>query len=151
MTTDKIENLGKIILSTKQQDLEKIKDLFGLDNCDASVVEQKPGEVLELIQQDLSTYNPDAKYLIKRFDIELTDWEIGHFSSYDDYIRKDWKIGDVTTYDWQNIKVCSANAGKNPRIIYQITGTITEKTNEFINRLKRFGSHQLELTDNSWF
>jgi len=32
-----------------------------------------------------------------------------------------------------------------------LTGIITEKTDDFLNRLKRFGDHQLTLKDNSWF
>jgi hypothetical protein len=66
------------------------------------------------------------------------------------YLHQQWRAGDVTTFDWQNIPHSTANAGHNPRVTYQLTGIITERTTEFINRLKRFESHQLELTDNSW-
>jgi hypothetical protein len=86
-----------------------------------------------------------------RIQIDLTDWEIGHFSSYDEYQYTNWKIGDVTIYNWQSTSVCSAKASNNNRVIYQLTGVVTEKTTEFLNRLKRFGSHNLELTEKSWF
>lgn len=152
MTTDKVTKLGTIIGANPNSDtLNTIKGLFGLAQCEDTLIIQKPNDVSVLSLVDLSTYNPEAKYLVMRIHVDLTDWEIGHFSSYDDYQRKDWKTGDVTTYDWQSVKTCSANAGTNHRIVYQLTGVVTEKTNEFINRLKRFGSHQLELTDNSWF
>ncbi len=152
MTTDKVTKLGNIIgANSSDITLNKIKDLFGLSQCEDKLIVQKPNDVSVLTQSDLSSYNPEAKYLVMRIQIDLTDWEIGHFSSYDDHQHTNWKTGDVTIYDWQSTSVCSANASNNNRVMYQLTGVVTEKTNEFINRLKRFGSHQLELTDNSWF
>lgn len=152
MTTDKVTKLGSII-GAKSDDitLNKIKDLFGLSQCEHRLIVQKPNDVSTTELVDLSSYSPEAKYLVMRIQVDLTNWEIGHFASYDDQQYRDWKIGDVTLYDWQSTTVCSANASNNDRILYQLTGVVTEKTNEFINRLKRFGSHQLELTDNSWF
>ncbi len=155
MTTDKITNLGKIVADFKTElnpsQLKQIKDLFGLDKCEDVLIVQKPGDIELLAADDVSRINPDAKYMITRIDIELSDWEVGQFSSYDDYQRQHWKAGDVSTYNWQSVKRATANTGLNTRITLQLTGIVTEKTTEFMNRLKRFGSHQLELTDNSWF
>lgn len=152
MINEKLKNLGRIIgAKTDDDSLKKVKDLFSLANCQDFIMIQRPGDVFKTSLVDLSDRNPDAKHLIMRLEIELTDWEVGHFSSYDSYQRTDWKIGDVTTYDWQSTTICSANASTNNRIVYQLSGVVTEKTTEFINRLKRFGSHQLELSDNSWF
>jgi hypothetical protein len=109
-----------------------------------------PGEVWNLHLDKLEKWAPNAPWTVMRIQVALTDWEQGHFWSYGNYLHQQWHAGDVTTFDWQNIPHSTANAGHNPRVTYQLTGIITERTTEFINRLKRFESHQLELTDNSW-
>lgn len=131
--------------------LQKISDLFGLDDCMNRIHVQMPGEVWNLHLDKLEKWAPDAPYSVMRIQLALTDWEQGHFWSYGNYNHQQWHAGDVTTFDWQNIPHSTANAGHNPRVTFQITGIITPKTIEFLNRLKRFGSHQLEVTENSWF
>lgn len=131
--------------------LQKISDLFGLDDCMNRIHVQMPGEVWNLHLDKLEKWAPDAPYSVMRIQLALTDWEQGHFWSYGNYNHQQWHAGDVTTFDWQNIPHSTANAGHNPRVTFQMTGIITPKTTEFLNRLKRFGSHQLEVTENSWF
>jgi len=130
--------------------LKKISDLFGLDDCMECIHVQMPGEVCSLHLDNLEKLAPNEPWKVMRLQIALTDWEQGHFCSYGNYNHQQWRAGEVTTFDWQNIPHSTANAGHNPRVTYQLTGIITERTTEFINRLKRFESHQLELTDNSW-
>jgi hypothetical protein len=130
--------------------LKKISDLFGLQDCMERIHVQMPGEVWNLHLDKLEKWAPDAPWTVLRIQVALTDWEQGHFWSYGNYLHQQWRAGDVTTFDWQNVPHATANAGHNPRVTYQLTGIITERTTEFINRLKRFESHQLELTDNSW-
>lgn len=130
--------------------LKKISELFGLYDCMERIHVQKPGEVWNLHLDKLEKWAPDAPWTVMRIQVALTDWEQGHFWSYGNYLHQQWHAGDVTTFDWQNIPHSTANAGHNPRVTFQLTGIITERTTEFINRLKRFESHQLELTDNSW-
>ena len=130
--------------------LKKITELFALDDCMERIHVQKPGEVWNLHLDKLEKWAPDAPWTVMRVQVALTDWEQGHFWSYGNYLHQQWRAGDVTTFDWQNMPHSTANAGHNPRVTFQLTGIITERTTEFINRLKRFESHQLELTDNSW-
>lgn len=130
--------------------LKKISDLFGLQDCMERIHVQMPGEVWNLHLDKLEKWAPDAPWTVLRIQVALTDWEQGHFWSYGNYLHQQWRAGDVTTFDWQNVPHSTANAGHNPRVTYQLTGIITEQTTEFINRLKRFESHQLVLTDNSW-
>lgn len=131
--------------------LQRISELFALKDCMNRIHVQMPGEVWNLHIDKLQKWAPDEPYAVMRIQLHLTDWEQGHFWSYGNYNHQFWKAGDVTTFDWQNIPHSTANAGHHPRVTFQMTGIITEKTTEFLNRLKRFGSHQLELTDNSWF
>lgn len=130
--------------------LQKISKLFALGDCMDRIHVQMPGEVWNLHLDKLQKWAPDAPYTVMRIQLQLTDWEPGHFWSYGNYLHQFWKAGDVTTFDWQNIPHSTANAGHNPRVTFQMTGVITPETLEFINRLKRFRTHQLELTDNSW-
>jgi hypothetical protein len=152
---DKVTQFGKLIANFQDdmssENLKKISDLFGLKNSKQSLIIQQPGEVELISTIDLSKYEPEAKFNIIQIDIHLTDWEPGQFSGYGNFQYQFWHAGDVITYDWQKITRCSANASNKPKKILQLTGVITEHTNEFINRLKRFGSHQLEVTENSWF
>ena len=131
--------------------LKKLSDLFGLKDCMDRIHVQMPGEVWNLHLDKLEKWAPEAPYTVMRIQLALTDWEQGHFWSYGNYLHQQWRAGDLTTFDWQNIPHSTANAGHNPRVTFQMTGVITPKTTEFLNRLKRFGSHQLELTENSWF
>jgi hypothetical protein len=130
--------------------LKMITELFGLDDCMERVHVQMPGEVWNLHLDKLQKWCPEEPYKVMRIQVALTDWEQGHFWSYGNYNHQQWHAGDVTTFDWQNVPHSTANAGHNPRVTYQLTGIITEKTNEFINRLKRFGEHRLYDTVSSW-
>ncbi len=131
--------------------LKKISDLFGLSDCMERIHVQKPGEVWNLHLDKLEKWAPDSPWTVMRVQVALTDWEQGHFWSYGNYNHQQWRAGDVTTFDWQNLPHSTANAGHNPRVTFQLTGVITEKTNDFLTRLKRFESHQLELKNDSWF
>ena len=131
--------------------LKKITELFALDDCMERIHVQMPGEVWNLHLDKLQKWAPETPWMIMRVQIALTDWEPGHFWSYGNYNHQQWRAGDVTTFDWQNLPHSTANAGHKPRVTFQLTGVITRETNEFLDRLKRFGTHELELSDNSWF
>jgi hypothetical protein len=111
---------------------------------------QMPGEVWNLHLDKLEKWNPDYPSSVMRIQIALTDWEQGHFWSYGNYNHQQWRAGDVTTFDWRNLPHCTANAGHNPRVTLQLTGIITEKTTEFINRLKRFNEYELNEPSLAW-
>jgi hypothetical protein len=130
---------------------QKISDLFGLKNCTGHIYVQMPGNVWNLHLDSLINLAPEEPWNIMRVQISLTDWEQGHFCNYGNYNHQQWRAGDVTTFDWQNLPHSTANAGHNPNVTLQLTGIITEKTTDFLNRLKRFGDHQLTLKDNAWF
>jgi hypothetical protein len=130
--------------------LQRISKLFGLQDCMDRIHVQMPGEVWNLHLDKLEKWAPTEPWRVIRIQVQLTDWEPGHFWSYGNYMHQFWRAGDVTTFDWQNIPHATANAGHNPRVTFQMTGIVTEQTTDFINRLKRFEKHQLDITDNSW-
>jgi hypothetical protein len=123
--------------------LKQISDLFGLQDCMERIHVQMPGEVWNLHIDKLSKWAPDEPWRVMRIMIQLTDWEQGHFWSYGNYVHTQWKAGDVHTFDWKNLPHSTANAGHNPRVTLQLTGVVTERTLEFINRLKRFDTYTI--------
>jgi hypothetical protein len=131
--------------------LKKISELFGLSDCMERIHVQMPGEVWNLHLDKLEKWNPEQPYTVMRIVIQLTDWEQGHFWSYGNYIHQQWHAGEVSTFDWHNLPHSTANAGHNPRVTLQLTGVVTEKTTEFLSRLKRFDNYTLNLSENSWF
>jgi hypothetical protein len=130
--------------------LQKISDLFGLKDCMNRVHVQMPGEVWNLHLDKLEKWNIEQPYLVTRIVVQLTDWQMGHFWSYGNYNHTGWKAGDVSTFDWKNVPHSTANAGHVPRVTFQMTGIVTEQTNEFLARLKRFDKYTLELKESSW-
>ena len=130
--------------------LKKITELFALDDCMERIHVQKPGEVWNLHLDKLEKWAPETPWMVMRIQVALTDWEQGHFWSYGNYNHQQWRAGDVTTFDWQNIPHSTANAGHNPRVTYQLTGIITEKTNDFLKRLARFDTHELNESTSFW-
>lgn len=130
--------------------MKKISELFALEDCMERIHVQMPGEVWNLHLDKLEKWNPDYPSSVMRIQIALTDWEQGHFWSYGNYNHQQWRAGDVTTFDWRNIPHSTANAGHNPRVTLQLTGIITEKTTEFINRLKRFNEYELNEPSLAW-
>ena len=130
--------------------LKKISDLFGLDDCMERIHIQMPGEAWTMHIDKLQKWAPEEPWRVMRIMIALNDWEPGHFWSYGNYQHQQWRAGDVTTFDWQNIPHCTANAGHNPRVTFQLTGIITEKTNDFLKRLARFDKHELNENTSFW-
>jgi hypothetical protein len=130
--------------------LKKISELFALDDCMERIHVQMPGEVWNLHLDKLEKWAPEEPWRVMRVQVALTDWEPGHFWSYGNYNHQQWRAGDVTTFDWQNVPHCTANAGHNPRVTFQLTGVITEKTNDFLKRLARFDKHELNENTSFW-
>lgn len=124
--------------------LQRISNLFGLDDCMNRIHVQMPGQVWNLHLDKLEKWSPQEPWKVMRIQLQLTDWEPGHFWSYGNYLHQFWKAGDVTTFDWQNLPHSTANAGHNPRVTFQMTGIKTDKTEDFINRLNRFTVYNLD-------
>ncbi len=127
--------------------LQKIVDSFCLDNVEARVHVQLPGQVWNVhIDKLFKWMNPTSKPSdVIRITVHLTDWEPGHFISYGNYMHSNWKIGDVYTFDWINVPHCTANAGLIPRMTLLITGLRTEKTTEFLESMKTNSPTEINL------
>lgn len=116
--------------------LKAISDALGLADCMDRIHVQMPGEVWNLHIDKLNKWAPENPDSVLRIFIQLTDWQPGQFWEYGNYHWHQWRAGDVSTFDWKNIPHCTANAGYHPRVTYQLTGVITDKTKNFLSSLQ---------------
>jgi hypothetical protein len=116
--------------------LQITADSFGLDHAMYRIHVQQPGEVWNLHIDKLQKWNPEDWHNVMRIFIQLTDWQPGQFWEYGNYHWNQWRAGDVTTFDWLNTPHSTANAGYHPRVTFQLTGNITDKTRDFLEILK---------------
>jgi hypothetical protein len=115
--------------------LRRISDAVGLQDGMDRVHVQMPGDIWNLHIDKLQRWNPDNPETVMRIMIQLTDWQPGQFWEYGNYHYNHWRAGDVTTFDWINMPHCTANAGYNPRITFQLTGIRTGKTMDWLAQL----------------
>jgi hypothetical protein len=123
--------------------LQRISDLFGLDDAMTRIHVQVPGQVWNLHLDKLEKWNPENPDSVLRVQIQLTDWEPGQFWSYGNYHHSMWSAGDVTTFNWQHVPHATANAGLEPRVTLQVTGVQTERTRDFLRVLRSRSPYQL--------
>jgi hypothetical protein len=116
--------------------LQRISNLFALDNPMTRIHVQMPGQVWNLHLDKLEKWAPEDIDSILRLQIQLTDWEPGQFWTYGNYSHTMWSAGDVTTFDWQNIPHATANASRHPRVTLQVTGVKTDQTRNFLRMLR---------------
>lgn len=69
---------------------------------------------------------------MRRFIIQLTDWDWGQFWGFGNNPWVQWKAGDVVYFESREIVHCTANAGKSPRVSMIVTGWMTEETKKLI-------------------
>jgi hypothetical protein len=123
--------------------LQRISDLFALDDAMTRIHVQVPGQVWNLHLDKLEKWAPENSDSVLRVQIQLTDWEPGQFWSYGNYHHSMWSAGDVTTFNWQHVPHATANAGLEPRVTLQVTGVQTERTRDFLRVLRSRSPYQL--------
>lgn len=116
--------------------LQEISDRVGLADCMNRIHVQMPGEVWNLHIDKLYKWAPENPDSIMRIMIQLTNWQPGQFWEYGNYHYNQWSAGDVTTFDWKNMPHCTANAGFHPRVTFQLTGIVTDRTKQFLTALE---------------
>ena len=114
-------------------DLQKIKEITGLENATVAVMKQDPGNTnpwhydtyeAAIKRAGLTENNPDA---IRRYLIFLEDWHWGHFMQVGNNVLYQWKAGD--TYTWRSgMYHLASNSGIKPKYTCQVTGKVTKKS-----------------------
>ena len=117
------------------ESLKKISRQFGLADCMERIHVQLPGEVWNLHMDKLQKWNPEDPSRVMRIFVQLTDWQPGQFWEYGNHHWNQWRAGDVSTFDWANMPHSTANAGHHPRVTLQLTGVITDRTQDFLAHL----------------
>ncbi|GAB4018598.1 MAG: hypothetical protein Fur0010_19870 [Bdellovibrio sp.] len=117
----------------------KMAEQLHLYKPDIRIHRQMPGMVAP-IHADAYCSHPDidcdpSKHVgeMRRFIIQLTDWDWGHFWNFGNTPWVQWKAGDVVYFESRDVVHCTANAGKEPRVTMIVTGWMTEKTFELVN------------------
>lgn len=110
---------------------------FGLEQCMTRIHVQLPGQVWNLHLDKLEKWMPEDPSQVVRYFIQLTDWQMGHFWNYGNYMWSGWCAGDVSTFDWWNVPHSTANAGHVPRATLQLTGIKTVKTENYLQILQK--------------
>jgi hypothetical protein len=117
--------------------LKRISDAFALDDCMERIHVQWPGQVWNLHIDKLQKWCPTDPERVLRVFIQLTDWQPGQFWEYGNYHWHQWQAGNVSTFDWANIPHSTANAGHHPRVTFQITGVISDRTLDYLASIPR--------------
>lgn len=123
--------------------LTNVSNLFALDDCMNRIHVQLPGQVWNLHIDKLQKWCPENPDNVMRIMIQLTDWQPGHFWNYGNFMYHGWRAGDVTTFNWQHVPHSTANAGHSPRVTFQMTGLMTQKTKDFLSQLSTLQSYIL--------
>lgn len=123
--------------------LQRISDLFALENNIPRMHVQMPGQVWNIHIDKLEKWCPEDPSRITRIFIQLTDWQQGQFWNYGNYNYSGWSAGDVTTFDWINVPHATANASYEPRITLQLTGLVTDQTRDFLRILRSRSPYQI--------
>lgn len=120
------------------QPLRRVGEQLHLKHPDIRIHRQMPGMVAPI---HIDTYcshpamdkNPELDISdCRRFVIQLTDWDWGHFWSFGNSPWQQWKAGEVAYFESRDVIHCTANAGKSPRLTMTVTGWLTEKTRELV-------------------
>jgi hypothetical protein len=117
----------------------KVADQLCLKYPDIRIHRQRPGQVAPIhadaycshpaIDKDPSLNVSD----MRRFIVQLSDWDWGHFWCFGNNPWVQWKAGDIVYFESRDIVHCTANAGKTPRYSLIVTGWMTDETKKLID------------------
>ena len=74
---------------------------------------------------------------LRRFAVMLADWELGQIFQLGNANFTQWKAGDCITWEWKDIPHSTVNMGWWDRPMLQITGFITNKTDQVLNNANK--------------
>lgn len=116
----------------------KIAAQLHLDHADVRVHRQRPGMVAPI---HIDTYcshpamEKDPSLDVsecRRFIIQLSDWDFGHFWAFGNSPWQQWRAGECAYFESREVVHCTANAGKSPRYTMTVTGWMTDKTKALV-------------------
>ena len=112
---------------------QKLAQALGLANSISRLHIQRPGQLLNMHIDDLASEDQDPGE-IRRFIIAVEDWYPGQVFQLGNAVWSQWRAGDCVTWSWKDIPHGSANFGWNDRPMIQITGYVTELTQQLVDQ-----------------
>jgi hypothetical protein len=123
--------------------VSKILDCIGMDNCDVRFNLQLTGQILVTHMDYLDGFQ-HGDWPGRRFAVMLEDWKWGQIFQLGNANWTQWHAGDCITWEYRDIPHSTANMGWWPRPMLQISGTMTAKTELFLQNSS--ADRQLQLT-----
>lgn len=111
---------------------QRMVSIIGLERSENRLHVQWPGQSFLMHIDKLEKMNPDSPERVMRIMVALTPWLPGQFNSYGNFLHTHYLAGDIFYFDWQHVPHASANASLMPRVSLLTTGTVGEKTREFL-------------------
>ena len=112
---------------------EKLAQALGLENSITRLHIQRPGQLLNMHIDNLASEDQDPEE-IRRFIIAVEDWCPGQVFQLGNAVWNQWRAGDCVTWAWKDIPHGSANFGWHDRSMIQITGYVTELTQQLVDQ-----------------
>lgn len=112
---------------------QQLAQALGLENSITRLHIQRPGQLLNMHIDDLASADQDPGE-IRRFIIAVDNWYPGQVFQLGNAVWSQWRAGDCVTWSWKDIPHGSANFGWNDRPMIQITGYVTELTQQLVNQ-----------------
>lgn len=116
----------------------RIAGMLRLEQPDVRIHRQMPGMVAPIHIDTFCSHPIMDKEpwrdvsMLRRFVIQLTDWDWGHFWAFGNENWQQWRAGDVVYFESRDIPHCTANAGKEPRVTMIVTGWMTDETRALV-------------------
>jgi hypothetical protein len=119
---------------------QKIAQQLQLKHADVRIHRQRPGMVGPIHIDTFCSHPAMEKDpsldvgLLRRFVIQLTPWDWGHFWQFGNQTWSHWQPGDVAYFESRDVLHSTANAGKQARVTMIVTGWMTDETIRMIER-----------------
>lgn len=127
---------------------QKISQWLGMKESSIKFHNQRTGQMLvehidnfagreERQNSFLETEMDIDPSIMRRFVIMLDDWKLGQVFMLGNAAWTQWRRGDCITWEWRDIPHATCNMGWEDRPMLQITGRVTDVTNERLARVNQ--------------
>ena len=130
-------NLANNNIVKKIKIFQKISDYLGLIDSKISYHNQTTGQMVHTHMDWYQKYQQYDYTTLRRFAVMLADWELGQIFQLGNANFTQWKAGDCITWEWKDIPHSTVNMGWWDRPMLQITGFITNKTDQVLNNANK--------------
>lgn len=128
---------------------KRISDWLGVEDAMITFHNQRTGQMLHthidnfagrkerqnsFVETDLDR-NPEQ---MRRFVVMLRNWELGQIFQVGNANWTQWVAGECITWEWQDMPHSTANMGWHDRPMLQITGYVSDRTREVLEKADKY-------------